>query len=97
MMKKLEGINILKISDLEKLYSKDDIHKFGRTYHFNALVINKKGLKNLFKLVSIANTKHFYKTARVLRSEIEELREGLLIGSGCYESEIFNEARSKEG
>ena len=95
MMKKLEGINILKISDLEKLYSKDDIHKFGRTYHFNALVINKRGLKNLFKLVSIANTKHFYKTARVLRSEIEELREGLLIGSGCYESEVFLEARSK--
>ena len=95
MMKKLEGINILKISDLEKLYSKDDIHKFGRTYHFNALVINKKGLKNLFKLVSLANTKHFYKTARVLRSEIEELREGLLIGSGCYESEVFLEARSK--
>ena len=95
MMKKLEGINILKISDLEKLYSKDDIHKFGRTYHFNALVINKKGLKNLFKLVSIANTKHFYKTARVLRSEIEELRDGLLIGSGCFESEVFVEARSK--
>ena len=95
MMKKLEGINILKISDLEKLYSKDDIHKFGRTYHVNILVINKKGLKNLFKLVSIANTKHFYKTARVLRSEIESLREGLLIGSGCYESEVFLEARSK--
>ena len=95
MMKKLEGINIFKISDLEKLYSKDDIHKFGRTYHFNALVINKKGLKNLFKIISLANTKHFYKTARVLRSEIEELREGLLIGSGCYESEVFIEARSK--
>ncbi len=95
MMKKLEGINILKISDLEKLVDKNEIHKFGRTYHFNVLVKNKVGLKNLFKLVSIANTKHFYKTARVLRSEIENLREGLLIGSGCFESEVFVEARSK--
>ena len=95
MMKKLEGINILKISDLESLIDKSEIYKFGRTFHFNALVINKKGLKNLFKMVSIANTKHFYKTARVLRSEIEELRDGLLIGSGCYESEVFTEARSK--
>ncbi len=95
MMKKLESINILKISDLEKLVNKDDIHKFGRTYHMNILVKNKIGLKNLFKIISLANTKHFYKTARILRSEIEELREGLLIGSGCYESEVFIEARSK--
>ncbi len=95
MMKKLESINIIKVSDLEKLVNKDDIHKFGRSYHFNILVKNKVGLKNLFKLISIANTKHFYKTARVLRSEVEELREGLLIGSGCYESEVFLEARSK--
>ena len=95
MMKKLESINILKISDLEKLVNKDDIHKFGRSYHMNILVKNKIGLKNLFKIISLANTKHFYKTARILRSEIEDLREGLLIGSGCYESEVFIEARSK--
>ena len=95
MMKKLEGINILKISDLETLISSEDIHKFGRTYHVNILVQNKVGLKNLFKIISIANTKYFYKTARILRSEIEALREGLLIGSGCYESEVFVEARSK--
>ena len=52
-------------------------------------------LKNLFKLISIANTKHFYKGARILRSELESLREGILVGSGCYESEVFREARSK--
>ena len=95
MMKKLESINIIKISDLETLINKDEIHKFGRTYHFNILVKNKTGLKNLFKIISLANTKHFYKTARILRSEVEELRDGLLIGSGCYESEVFIEARSK--
>ncbi len=95
MMKKLERINILKISDLDKLIDKNEIHKFGRSYHVNMLVQNKKGLKNLFKIISIANTKHFYKTARILRSEVEELREGILVGSGCYESEVFTEARSK--
>ncbi len=95
MLKKLEGINIIKMSDLDKLIDKNEIHKFGRSYHINMLVKNKKGLKNLFKIISIANTKHFYKTARILRSEVEELRDGLLIGSGCYESEVFVEARSK--
>lgn len=95
MMKKLESINIIKISDLDKLVNKDDIHKIGRNYHINLLVKNKKGLKNLFRIISIANTKHFYRGARILRSELEEMREGILVGSGCYESEVFTEARSK--
>ena len=95
MMKKLASINIFKVSDLDKLVNKEDIHKIGRNYHINLLVQNKKGLKNLFKILSIANTKHFYRGARILRSELEELREGILVGSGCYESEVFTEARSK--
>ena len=95
MMKRLESINIITINDLDKLVNKDEIHKLGRSYHINLLVQNKKGLKNLFKIISIANTKHFYKGARILRSELENLREGILVGSGCYESEVFREARSK--
>ncbi len=97
MLMKLSNQNYKKISDLDRLISKDEIHKFGRTFHFNALVVNKTGLKNLFKIISLANTVYLYKTPRILRSKLEELREGLLIGSGCYNSEVFIEARSKEG
>ena len=97
MLQKLLSQNYEKISDLERLVSKDEIYKFGRTYHFNAIAINKTGLKNIFKMISLANTVYLYKTPRILRSEVERLREGVLIGSGCYESEVFNLARSKEG
>jgi len=97
MMQKLVMQNFNKISDLEKLVPKDEIYKFGRTYHFNAIAMNKTGLKNLFKIISLANTTYLYKSPRILRSKLNELREGLLIGSGCYESEVFIEARSKEG
>ena len=97
MVKKLISQNYEKISDIDKLIKKDEIHKFGRTYHFNAIALNRTGLKNLFKIVSLANTTYLYKTPRILRSKLQELREGLLIGSGCYESEVFVEARSKEG
>ena len=97
MLQKLASQNFKKISDLDKLISKDEIHKFGRTFHFNAIALNKTGLKNLFKIISLANTVYLYKTPRILRSKLNELREGLLIGSGCYESEVFIEARSKEG
>ena len=97
MISKLTMQNLSKISDLDKLIPKDEIYKFGRTYHFNAIALNKKGLKNLFKIISLANTTYLYKTPRILRSKLNELREGLIIGSGCYESEVFIEARSKEG
>ena len=97
MISKLKMQNFEKISDLDKLISKDEIYKFGRTYHFNAIALNKTGLKNLFKIISLANTTYLYKTPRILRSKLNELREGLIIGSGCYESEVFLEARSKEG
>ena len=97
MCQKLIGQNYEKICDLEKLISKDEIYKFGRTYHFNAIALNRTGLKNMFKIISLANTTYLYKTPRILRSKLNELREGLLIGSGCYESEVFKEARSKDG
>lgn len=97
MLQKLIAQNYDTIRDLERLIPKDEIHKFGRTYHFNAIAINKTGLKNLFKIISLANTVYLYKTPRILRSKLEELREGLLIGSGCYESEVFIQSRSKEG
>ena len=97
MMSKLKSQNYKTIKDLDKLVSKEEIYKFGRTYHFNAIALNKTGLKNLFKIISLANTTYLYKTPRILRSKLNELRTGLLIGSGCYESEVFLEARSKEG
>ena len=40
-----------KISDLDRLVPKGESHKFGRTYHFNAIAVNKKGLKNIFKMI----------------------------------------------
>ena len=95
MLKKLDGLNLEKMTDLNKLVSKDEIHKYGRGYHINLLALNKIGLKNLFKIISEANTTYLYKTPRILRSKIKELREGILLGSGCYESEVFREARTK--
>ena len=95
MLKKLSNRNIDKMSDLQKLVSKDEIHKYGNSHHINLLAKNKTGLKNLFKLISYANTTYLYKTPRILRSVVNELREGLLIGSGCYESEVFRMAKSK--
>ena len=95
MLKKLDSRNYETINDMNRLVAQDEIYKYGASYHINILAKNKVGLKNLFKLVSLANTKYLYKTPRILRSEITKHKEGLLIGSGCYEGEVFKKSRSK--
>ena len=95
MLKRLESKQIKKMNQINTLVSKDEIHKFGELYHITLLVKNQEGLKNLFKLVSLANTKYLYKTPRILRSEVEKLRSGILVGSSCANGEIFRMARSK--
>ena len=95
MINKLVDNNITTIRELNNLVPKDEIHKYGRAHHINILTLNKKGLKNLFTIVSLANTKYLYKTPRILRSEIEKYRDGLLLGSGCYEGEVFTQASTK--
>jgi DNA polymerase III subunit alpha, Gram-positive type len=95
MIKKLTDRNIDTLNKIKNLVPKEDLHKLGTMYHVNILAKDNTGLKNLFKIVSLANTKYLYKTPRILRSKIEKYREGLLIGSSCSNGEVFLLARSK--
>ena len=42
MIQKLIAQNYKTINDLDRLIKKDEIYKFGRTYHFNAIALNKR-------------------------------------------------------
>lgn len=95
MLQRLINQNRTKISEINSLISKEDLHKFGNLYHVILLAKNNIGLKNLFRIVSLANTKYLYKTPRILRSEIENNREGIFVGSACYNGEVFSGARGK--
>ncbi len=95
MLSKLKEIhNLNKDSDLCKLYS-TEIYSKTRGNHITVLIKNQKGLVNLFKLITISHTQNFYGSAKILKKNIENLREGLFIGSGCLESDIFESALSK--
>lgn len=89
MMNSLE--NITNYNQLNSLYNVDDIYKYvSYPHHITMLAKNHDGVKNLNKIVSDSQTVHFFKTPKLLKSFLNEHREGLLVGSSCYAGKIFN-------
>ena len=57
--------------------------------HLIVLAKNQTGLRNLYKLVSLAHLEHFKRYPIMPKSLINENREGLIIGSACEAGELF--------
>ncbi len=66
-----------------------------RPFHCCIYALNATGKKNLFKLISLSHTEYFHKVARIPKSKLNEMREGLLIVSGCEKGEFFESVLNK--
>ena len=113
MLKDLTKNNVKTFNELQNYQDSNAFIK-NRAYHTTVLCRNKDGLKDLFKLVSISNTdtlavfgkanakstadSEFIAEPRVFKETIEKYRKNLLIGSACFNGEVFEMAstRSKE-
>ena len=94
MIEDLKKRNVVNVDQLNSLPMEDDYkHAFG--YHLTALAKNHDGLKNMFKIVSEANTKYFYRSDRIPRSRLEYYHDGLLYGSSCLNSRVFDVAATR--
>ncbi len=95
------------VYDFQRLENEQSFAKV-RSQHVCVLAKNQKGLKDLYKLVTISNTDNLavFKSSgeeslaepRIFRENIQKYREHLLLGSACINGEVFEMAcnRSQE-
>ena len=76
------------VAEINTSLAGGDVKKI-KSYHMIILAKNKIGLKNLYKLISKSHLEHFYRNPRVPKTELMQLREGLLIGSACQAGELY--------
>ena len=79
-------------AELGKLESSTTLLKHIRPTHLIALAKNTEGLKALYKLVSYSHIDYLAEVPKIPRREIEKLRENLIIGSACFNGEVFRTA-----
>jgi DNA polymerase III subunit alpha, Gram-positive type len=104
----LKEYNITTCEQLETFDTQDSF-KVRSKSHVNIFAKNQAGLKALYELVSIAHTDRlafFKKSAsknsdeflaepRILKSDIQRLRENLLVGASCVNNELFDIAANQ--
>ncbi|WP_423362874.1 PolC-type DNA polymerase III [Mycoplasma sp. P36-A1] len=90
----LEKHQVTTFNDINKKMISKNFLIGQRSQHLSILAKNQKGLKDLFKLVTLANTEYFSNEPKLYKSVIDKYRNDLLIGSGCSSSEIYNLANN---
>ena len=89
--RKLEGLGFHNLSEINPYMR--TIRGKGKAKrqpkHLIVLAKNQTGLRNLYKLVSLAHLEHFKRYPIMPKSLINENREGLIIGSACEAGELF--------
>ncbi|HLQ74996.1 MAG TPA: PolC-type DNA polymerase III [Alloiococcus sp.] len=90
-----EDFNITNHNQLNSQVGKGDAYKQSRPTHATLLVQTQEGLKNLFKIVSHSLVNYYYRVPRVPKSILNKYRDGIMIGSGCSQGEVFEAIMQK--
>ncbi|MGG4212249.1 PolC-type DNA polymerase III [Paenibacillus sp. FSL L8-0638] len=89
-----EQIKGLKMLDRLNDYVGKDLSTV-RPFHCCIYALNPIGKKNLYKLVSMSHTEYFKRVPCIPKSKLSEMRDGLLIISGCEKGEFFEAVLNK--
>lgn len=96
MLGDLSDLGIKNYKDINTIINPEKLFKYVIPRHINLLVKNKTpGLKNFYKIITDSHTTHLQKDATLLKTVLVNNREGLLVGSGCCNGEIWRLAFEK--
>lgn len=92
LTKLLDEDQYLTHANLAKLQLKQEGIQYLRPVHATVYVKNREGLKSLYELVSVSHTEYSTDIPKTPRSLLHAKRKNLLIGSGCFNGEVFQTA-----
>lgn len=95
MLNSLQQHPTIRLHQDLNLLNREDNYKSMRPHHMIFLVKDEIGLKNLYNLVTISHTQYITHLPLIPRPVIQTYREGLLVGSSCFNGEIFDIAMTK--
>ncbi len=77
------------VDDIETVYHSLRRTDVAKSYHMILLVKNRKGLKNLYEMISQSYLKYFHRSPTIPKSLLNQHREGILVGSSCGMGELY--------
>ena len=84
-----------KLSDINTILGNIDYTKL-TTNHITLIAKNQAGIKNLYKIVSDAHINHYHRAPRILKSVLEQYKEGIIVGSACEAGEVFQAVKQNK-
>ena len=77
------------LSDVERICRSLRRTEHSKTHHMVLLVKNRKGLKNLYEMISQSYLKYFHRSPVIPKSLLTKHREGIIVGSACGMGELY--------
>ena len=77
------------VDDIETVYHSIRRTDVAKSYHMILLVKNRRGLKNLYEMISQSYLKYFHRMPTIPKSLLVQHREGIIVGSACGMGELY--------